>query len=1310
MADDLASQPAREMPEAPEAMLARALELHRADRLADAAALYEQILDLDPENAEALRNLASIALQKGRFELALGLSDQALKLKPDSPEALSNRGAALHNLRRFDEAIASLDAAIALDPENGRTYADRSLAFKAAGQLEAALDSADRAIALEPDYAPAHNNRGAVLCDLNRPEEALASLDLAIALQPAFDDAHANRGRALHSLDRPDEALVSCERAIALRPGNAEAYNARGVALAALGRLDDAIASYDHALRLPQGVAAPGPDRLAEIHSNRGAAFATLGRLTEAMACYERALSSKPDHAEALFNKSLALLTLGRFDEGWRLYEWRKRMKDAKGYVAYPQAEWLGAEDISGKTVFLRYEQGLGDTLQFCRYAKLAHARGARVVMSVQDPLVRLLKQLEPQIEIIGEREMPAAFDLYAPLMSLPHAFGTTVETVPAEPRYLAGDPTLKARWRDRLPPRTRPRIGLVWSGNPKHKNDRNRSIALGELEPLLSLDAEWVSLQKEVREGDAETLSRLGRIYALGPELGDFADTAALIDELDLVLTVDTSIAHLAGALGKPVWVLLPYGPDFRWLRQREDSPWYPSARLFRQASLGDWSPVIAKVRDELRSRFAMSSAAAAPHHATEAVAEAADLHAMLQLASELRAQQHLTAAQNLYQQVLARDPHHAEAALELGLMAQQAGRPDLAVGLLGAAAAAKGATAATQAALATALNALGRFDEAVRSYDRAIALDPNNAKAHNGCGNALQMLGRLAEALVSYANALALDPDYMGAHHNRANTMLKLERLEEAVDGYSAAIRLQPDLFDAHNNRGVALAKLGRPAEAVASYEQAIALRPDHPEARLNMALALHDLGRFEEALASYDTAIALKPDFGGAYSGRGATLHELGRVDEAMASYDRAIVLQPGLAEAHNNRAMVLHDLGQLDAALAVFETAIALNPDLAEAHSGRGVTLHALGRTEEALASYEKAVAVKPDLVGGLDNRRWAVHDQSRLEEALASFDEALKRDPDLADAAFNKSLTLLTLGRFDEGWPLYEARKRKREPLGSETYAQPHWMGGEDIGGKTVFLHWEQGFGDTLQFCRYAWMVRDRGARVVISAQDALVRLLRQWEPEIEIIGGKEAPQAFDFHAALLSLPLAFRTTMESIPARPRYLEADPQLVARWADRLPPRTRPRVGLVWSGNPKFKGDMRRSMKLEQLAPLLSADVEWFSLQKDVRERDAETLARFSQLNVLGPMLDDFAEAAAAIDQMDLVVTSDTSVAHLAGALGKPVWVLLAFLPDFRWFREGEDCPWYPSARLFRQPRPGDWPSVVARVRDELAARFF
>lgn len=588
----------------------------------EAVSLMRRALAVMPDHAGAHGNLGNLLLRLGRAEEALASFDALIAQQPGNAGAQAARAAALHMLGRLDQAVAAWDSALALDAGDAQAWYNRGNALQALGRARDALASHDKAVALRPgdvdaiygqgnalqalgkvaeavarydavlalkaDHAEALSSRGNALQRLGRLDEALQGHDRAVALRPASADAHYNRGAALVAAGRLEEALQSYDRALALKPDHAAAMSGRGTTLRDLGQPDTALASYEQALAL-----APGD---ADTWSNRGILLQGLLRLEESIASYDRAIALNPEHIGAQWNRANALLLSGDFERGWPAYEWRWRSRPIG-----TADKWFGDAPVKGRHIFLRAEQGLGDTIQFARYAPLLQAHGARVTLAVQPPLRRLLVTLAPGFDVVAGRE--GGVDLGCPLLSLPLVFGTTLDTIPAPPRYLAAEDDRVAAWRARLPTGSRRRIGLVWSGNPKHRNDRNRSMPLAALEPLLDADAHFVSLQKDVPERDQATIERL-KLMRVSDELRDFADTAALIEALDLVIAVDTSVAHLAGALGKPVWILLPFSPDWRWLTGRDDSPWYPSARLFRQTAPGDWAGVVHRVGEALRGR----------------------------------------------------------------------------------------------------------------------------------------------------------------------------------------------------------------------------------------------------------------------------------------------------------------------------------------------------------------------------------------------------------------------------------------------------------------------------------------------------------------------------------------------------------------------------------------------------------------------------------------------------------------------------------------------------------------------------------
>jgi Flp pilus assembly protein TadD len=506
------------------------------------------------------------------------------------------------------------------------------------------------------------------------------------------------------------------------------------------------------------------------------------------------------------------------------------------------------------------------------------------------------------------------------------------------------------------------------------------------------------------------------------------------------------------------------------------------------------------------------------------------------------------------------------------------------------------------------------------------------------------------------------------------------------------------------AHYDHGISLQRSGDPIRAMAAFDAAIALHPGFAEAHNSRGIALASLGHYRDALVSFDRALELNAGYAECHNNRGIVLQELGQFDAALASFDRAIALKPDNARAHNNRGTVLSELGRSGDALAIYENAMALDPVYAETYYNHGMALHDLGRFDEALASFGRAIALRPDYAEAHHNRATVLQDLLRLDEAIRSYATAIELRPDRAESYANQAYCYLQLGRFEEGWSLHEWRKRLPAPVGARALLQPLWLGGEDISGRTLFVHCEQGFGDTIQFCRYGKVLKAMGADIVMSVQEPLRRLLAQLAPDIEIVGLAEVPTRFDYHCPMMSLPLALRTTLKTIPAGPPYILADPQLRQDWESRLPAKTKPRIGITWRGSTAHRNDRNRSVDFDTLEPLLSSEAHWISLQYD----DAPS-SPHSQLVSLAGSWRDFADTAAIIGGLDLVITVDTSVAHLAGAMGKPVFILLPFNSDWRWLLDRDDSPWYPSARLFRQQLAESWGDVAARAR-LACAEFF
>ncbi len=594
-----------------------------------------------------------------------------------------------------------------------------------------------------------------------------------------------------------------------------------------------------------------------------------------------------------------------------------------------------------------------------------------------------------------------------------------------------------------------------------------------------------------------------------------------------------------------------------------------------------------------------------------------------------------------------------------------------------------------------------------ALSQIDAALRRIPDNILALNNRGLVLHALSRVEEALASFARALSLRPDYAEALLNRGNTLKDMQRLDAALASFDQAIAARPDYTEAHYNRGNTLSSLDRFTEALVSYDRALELRPDFPEVHCRRGIVLHALKRFDEALAAYDRALALRPNLADAYNNRGVILHAIKRFDEALADYSRALDLNPHYADALLNQSATLRELRRFDNALKSCDRAVVLCPGSAEAHYNRGNALKGLQRFNEAVASYECALKLRPNYLEALNNRGVTLHQIKRFSEELSQYDRVHTLRPDFADAHYNESLCRLLIGNFERGWQKHEWRwQTAHMESDRRNFAQPLWLGSSDIAGKTILLHAEQGFGDTIQFCRYAPLVAARGARVILEVQEPLRELTGTLAAPIEVVSRGHALPDFDVHCPLLSLPLAFSTKLATIPSATPYLCASPEAVTDWRKRLGSSNRRRIGLAWSGRPTHTNDHNRSIPLRSILALLDGiDASFVSLQRDIRAVDENLLHERHGILHFGNDLKSFANTAALIANLDLIIAVDTSVAHLAGALAKPVWLLLPYIPDWRWLLDRNDTPWYPTVRLFRQDQTRQWEPVMTQVHARL-----
>jgi tetratricopeptide (TPR) repeat protein len=566
----------------------------RAGQYLDAQLCCRQALEADSDHADSLHLMGLLSFHAAQHDLAVEWFARAVR-QDAKPQYLASLGSTLQSQGRFEEALQVFDKAVQLKP-------DAAALWKFLGNVLIKLDRRDQAVLslqhvlrLDSRDRDAAYNCGALLLQSGRWDEALVCFNLCDQLQPDQAPTLLNRALALCGLGRFEQALADSKRAHALDPTNADICNKAGTILQSLGRNEEALSWFDRSLE----------NRPNHVETLNHTAFSLieLRRFDEAFAAYDRSKAIDPGHAATNWNLALLQMMSGNFEAGWagREVRWKTLLPGDAPRLSRPI--WLGDESITGKTILLHSDEGLGDAIQFARYVPMVAARGARVILAIEEALYRLLSGMAGVSQCLPKSTAALpAYDLHCPLSSLPLAFRTRLDSIPAEKSYLPPPPADRVQeWQDRLGPHDRFRVGLVWSGNPKHDNDRNRSIPLRMLARILDVDASFVSLQKDPRPDDRATLLERPEIIDLTRHLTDFAETAALVSCLDLVITADTSVAHLAGALGRPTWILLPYTPDYRWMLDRGDSPWYPTVRLFRQTATREYKSVLDSVRTEL-------------------------------------------------------------------------------------------------------------------------------------------------------------------------------------------------------------------------------------------------------------------------------------------------------------------------------------------------------------------------------------------------------------------------------------------------------------------------------------------------------------------------------------------------------------------------------------------------------------------------------------------------------------------------------------------------------------------------------------
>ncbi len=1150
-------------------------------------------------SGESMQN-AMAMFQRGEYQTAAKLCRLILSRDSEDSSAWHLLGLVAYQQQAYTEAEQYLNKAIALMDSNAAYHCDLGTLYLSKKNHPKALACFCRAIHLRPDLSVAHNNGGLALMAMARLTEAQQWFETALRINPGFIDAQINLGLAHNAAKHYEDAENAYKAALKLDPNNAKAYFGLGDVYHAVKELDEAIRCFQKAVqiktdyikaynRLAQSLAeaeridesifwmsravrlAP---RDSESYCNYGNMLRLAGMFPQAAGMYRKAIAINPEYAEAHFNLSVVLLLMGEFAQGWPEFEWRLRQFPPDS--GYPNRHglplWQG-ESLIGKTILIYDEQGFGDVFLFIRFLPELKAAGARIVLETRATLIRLLRQLPHVQEVVVRHKdvrPQTRCDYCLPLASLPGRLGITVDTIAAKVPYLHPDSRDTARWARRMVKGSF-KIGLVWSGSDI---DPNRRMDLSLLAPLADIeDIGIYGLQKYPETSPAPPFPEAPPwVDNLGPELDDFTDTAAVIANCDLIISIDTAVAHLAGAMGRPVWVLLPHLPDWRWFTDREDSPWYPSMRLFRQYQAGQWTLPVCRVLVAIKQGIEQlrSPAVHSPIH------------------------------------------EHRDSAEEL--------------------------------------------------FQRAVEL---------------QQAGQVQQAVETYHQAIDADDTLMECHYNLGLLYYRQKQWSKAAEGFRAALASAPDAAHAAYNLALAYDQAGLPQAAMAAYRQAMALNPNYMEAAYNLGLLLFQQKAFTAAHKAMLRVVEKIPDHYMAFNNLGMTCHHMGRLDDAIRAYESAIRIKTDYVEALQNLGNVYMDLGQWERMFFYYHKALNHNRHDPQAH-------YAMGKL----------------YMEHLD-----------MAQARHHFEQALALAPDNADVHFDLAMVHLCQGRLLQGWREMDWRFKQAQ---SRVRVYPHQLDlpvwdGAPFRASTLLVHCEQGLGDTIQFARFLPMIKSLGGKVVFQVQPALMPLFDSFPGVDRIVALADTPpdtSSIDMAVALLSVPHCLQITADRIPNALPYLSADPEKAKTWQRRVDPQ-RFNIGMVWSGSPMHKNDRHRSCRVEHFLTLNDlAGIQLFSLQKGVPPSQFEK--QFADHGVIhwADGFDSFADTAAAVTQLDLVITVDTAVAHLAGALGCAVWIVLPYLADWRWGLHGSENVWYPGITLFRQQTDRSWGPVFERVRNALS----
>ncbi|KWF83506.1 hypothetical protein WL93_21925 [Burkholderia diffusa] len=1224
--------------------------------------------------------LPSQRVEVGRFDVPAGREALAL-LEGGHREAAERK--ALEALLKDSADCTAMDVL-------ERLYLDSARYAECADILE-------KLVTYTPNNAGAWNNLGCCYGELRRFPQARAAFQRAVDVNPAYLTAYGGLAAMHYALGDPASAEAAYRSVLARSPEHIDSCVNLANTLLAQEKVAEA---KPHIARACERL-------LPDLSKPKDTTLAAPGE--GLVAPYRSRIENRPIFESMHARLGMSLLMLGRVTEGLRLLEWRLGSAFVPGFDARRAKRMWRGESLRGKSLLLLWEQGYGDVFQGLRYVSRLATMAERVYLpadaAVRDLFEASFSALKEKVVICDWREEPPAFDYYVSILSLHHRMSELGEACPrATGPYLSCNPEEVARFRSYRLEENALAVGLIYAGKPEMLLDAQRSLTESTVRELTAPipGVRFYSLQIGSRAADCATLGKMNGVIDWSMLLGRFADTAAAMRALDLVVCVDTASLHLAGALGVPAILLNRFGSEYRWQLDRDDGVWYESVSQVRQEALNDWTSAVERVRDRLRRQ--------ARDHKLDAVVPGASLSAS---------------------EVGQRDVPGLLRAIELALGNSQL---DEARSLLSDYLA-DHTDSAKALCHAGALELLDANPDAAREYlDRAIQLRPDYAIAYSNRAATRKEGDPAREGDI--IRAIACDP----AFHTGWINLARIRRSHDAALALQLArraVQLAPDSPDAVLLRAEIALDIGEFEEALSQFEWLRDQHPEAPESYANLIPALAALERRDNATAVLQRALELDPKHPGALNNGVQFYLRTQQYDKALELAQRYIDAHGELASAHTMAGLVYHNLKAYDRAEASLKRALEIDPGNAEALFALGTVLERVDRLAESEQVLRSALTIRRDY-RVLVNLAVTLNRQQQYEAARSFNTEALKiaggklkselkprmelmrktfaGQPFRAELAtvdmtfgpdWNNALISLVQGDYLKGFSAYELRQEHQTVSGmtAEEYEAQLWRG-EPLAGKRILLLPEQGYGDVIQFLRYVPNLKQKGATVLVGASAPLRRLLEVAPGVDEVVQLDDSRRpAFDYVCPLMSLAhrLGVTSATDFLPPFP-YLNVPNEVGSAWRSRFRADKRRKIGLVWAGRKNYPADRLRSIPLPEMRDVLAGfpNVQWVSLQ--VGDSAAE-VADWPEVLDVSADLTDFAETAGLIDALDLVITVDTAVAHLAGALGKPVWMLNRISTDWRWGPDGHLCGWYPSMRIIRQQVQLSWSEPLAQLASEL-----